>query len=156
MKLSLINFLVPETVIADMKVAKRSDSIRGLLSLLCDHKKITDRKVVLKDLMDREKKMSTGIGSGVAVPHCRTSGTDRAVAAFARIPEGVNFMSVDKIPVKLVFLLVSPLDVNDQHIRALARISRILGDRSIRSKLLRAGTSDDIYRIIKAEDAKRT
>ena len=130
--------------------------IEEMVDMLVADGLIKSRDAAIAAVLEREKKMSTGIGSGIAVPHCRTKGVRKGVAAFARVPNGVNFVSVDKEPVKLVFLMLSPKDAGDRHIRALARISRILGDRAIRSRLLRVRTARDIYRIIAEENAKRT
>jgi PTS system nitrogen regulatory IIA component len=105
-------------------------------------------------LEDRERLNSTALGEGVAIPHGKLAGVKRVVAAFGRSPAGVDFSSLDGKPTHLFFLLVAPEDSAGAHLKALARISRLLKDESFRTRLLRATDAGDLYRTIRTEDDK--
>ncbi len=113
-----------------------------------------DRDKLVQALEDREKLNSTALGEGVAIPHGKLSGLKRVVAAFARSPGGVDFSSLDGKPTHLFFLLVAPEDSAGAHLKALARISRLLKDESFRQRLLGASDRADLYRTIREEDDK--
>jgi len=103
-------------------------------------------------LMDRESLGSTGIGDGVAIPHGKVPGIDRLVAVFGRSRDGVQFHSLDGKPAHLFFLVVAPEHSAGMHLKALARISRLLKDARFRRSLIDARDADDLRRILKEED----
>lgn len=105
-------------------------------------------------LMGRESLGSTGIGDGVAIPHGKVPGLDRLVAAVGRSRTGVQFHSLDGKPAHLFFLVVAPEQSAGMHLKALARISRLLKDSRFRKSLLDAGNADDFRRILKEEDER--
>src|SRR2546428_630433 len=113
-----------------------------------------DRAKLVQALEDREKLNSTALGEGVAIPHGKLPGLRRVIAAFGRSPLGVDFSSLDGKPTHLFFLLVAPEDSAGAHLKALARISRLLKDESFRQRLMRATTAADLYRTIREEDDK--
>src|SRR2546427_312959 len=113
-----------------------------------------DRAKLVQALEDREKLNSTALGEGVAIPHGKLPGLRRVIAAFGRSPGGVDFSSLDGKPTHLFFLLVAPEDSAGAHLKALARISRLLKDESFRQRLMRATTAADLYRTIREEDDK--
>ena len=102
--------------------------------------------------MEREKLGSTGIGQGVAIPHGKSDSVESLVAALGVSKRGVDFESLDGEPVNLIFLLVAPPDSAGQHLKALARISRLLKDKFFRQALREAKSLEEIQRIIKEED----
>jgi PTS system nitrogen regulatory IIA component len=105
-------------------------------------------------LRERERLNSTAIGDGIAIPHGRLSGTKSVVAGFARSIAGVDFDSVDRQPTHLFFVLIAPDDAAAMHLKALARISRLLKDKAFREHLLALETREELYDAIVAEDAK--
>jgi len=105
-------------------------------------------------LRERERLNSTAIGEGIAIPHGRLSGIERVVAGFARSSAGVDFESVDRQPTRLFFVIIAPDDAAAMHLKALARISRLLKDRDFRERLLGLDTREALYDAIVAEDAK--
>ena len=105
-------------------------------------------------LEERERLNSTALGDGVAIPHGKLPGVRRVIAAFARSRAGVDFQSLDGKPTHLFFLLVAPEDSAGAHLKALARISRLLKDESFRQRLMRAGDGADLFRTIREEDEK--
>lgn len=105
-------------------------------------------------LLEREKLGSTAIGEGIAIPHGKLPNLSGVIAAFGRSRTGVDFTSLDGGPTHLFFLLVAPEDSSGAHLKALARISRLLRNKEFRSELLQANTREDIHKTIRTEDEK--
>ncbi len=99
-----------------------------------------DARAVFEALMERERLGPTGMGRGVAIPHARLTGVDRMIGYFARLEKGVDFDAADGAPVDLVLLLLAPEDAGADHLRALAKVSRLLRDEGRCAKL--RSTSD--------------
>lgn len=107
-----------------------------------------DAGEVLEALMTREQAGSTGVGGGVAVPHARLRDLDRMRGIFVRLESPVEFDAVDGRPVDLLFALLAPTDAGSEHLRALARVSRLLRQRDLRDQLRQAHTPDAIYALL--------
>jgi len=103
-------------------------------------------------LKDREDLGSTGIGGGIAIPHGKTKKIDTLIAAFARSREGIPFDAIDDQPVKLFFLLLAPEDSAGLHLKALAKISRMLKDPDFRQQLTDAKDAAELFQAIKEKD----
>ena len=127
------------------------DEMAGVLTTVYPE---IDRQRLSHILEEREKLGSTAIGGGIAIPHGKLPGLDHVLAVFGRSPAGVDFESVDGAPTKLFFLLVAPEDSSGMHLKALARISRLLKEGSVRERLLRCSDRAGLLRIIREEDAK--
>ena len=107
---------------------------------------------MLHVLLERERLGSTGIGDGIAIPHGKLSGLEEMVVSFGRSREGIAFEAMDGKPVHLFFLLMAPENSAGQHLKALAKISRMLKDANFRKSLLEAKMHEDLFRIIAAKD----
>ena len=105
-------------------------------------------------LWERERLGSTAIGDGIAIPHGKLPGLHQVLGAFGRHLQGVDFQSLDGRPTQLFFLLVAPEDSVGQHLKALARVSRLLKDRDFRARLLAAPDRVELCRIIHEEDER--
>jgi PTS system nitrogen regulatory IIA component len=105
-------------------------------------------------LWERERLGSTAIGDGIAIPHGKLPGLTGVIGAFGRHVAGVDFDSLDGSPTHLFFLLVAPEDSVGQHLKALARVSRLLKDRAFRDKLVAAADRAELFRLIREEDEK--
>ena len=103
---------------------------------------------VLEALMAREEEGSTGVGSGVAVPHARLKGLDRVRGVFVRLEAPVEFGSVDDQPVDLVFALLAPAEARTGHLRALARVARAMRQPKLRERLRQARTQDALHALL--------
>jgi PTS system nitrogen regulatory IIA component len=110
---------------------------------------------VLDALLEREQAGSTGVGHGVAVPHARVEGLDRMRGIFIRLEQPVEFGSIDDQPVDLIFALLAPENAGSEHLRALARVSRILRQGDLREQLRHARTPDAIH-VLLAQEARST
>lgn len=116
-----------------------------------DHSGIQSEAMV-DVLLDREKLGSTGIGDGIAIPHGKLKGLDSLVISFGRSREGIDFDAIDGKPVHIFFLLMAPESSTGQHLKALAKISRMLKDQEFRSDLMSARSAEEIYRKIAEKD----
>jgi len=107
---------------------------------------------MVKVLMEREKLGSTGIGDHIAIPHGKLNGLDDLIVAFGRSSRGIDFDAIDGKPVNLFFLLVAPEQSTCQHLKAVARISRMLKNYHFRKSLMEAKSKDELYQIIADKD----
>src|SRR6185369_12611528 len=122
-------------------------------TLAAVHSEIDAARLV-EVLLEREELGSTAIGEGIAIPHGKLAGVGNVVAAFGRSTGGIDFDSLDGNPTRLFVLLVAPEDSAGVHLKALARVSRLLKDKGFRERLFAAGDRDDLWATIQAEDAK--
>lgn len=153
--MKIMDFLKPEAVTANIQAKDKDGAIKELVDLLYKAGGIKDREKLVKILMNREALGSTGIGQGVGIPHGKSEGVMELVAAFGLSQKGVNFDSLDGEPVHIFFLLVAPHDSAGPHLKALARISRLLKDRIFRESLKQCKDEKSILRLIEDEDTKR-
>jgi fructose-specific phosphotransferase system IIA component len=131
----------------------KEDVIAELVEMLNAQKVLKDKNEVLDSVLMREKTRSTGIGSGIAIPHGKCKGVKQLYMAFGLAKEGIDFASIDGKPAKIIILLVSPLDQTGPHIQALAKISRLMLDTQFKKKLEKATTPEDVVQIIKEKEA---
>ena len=155
--MSIMEFLDDRAVSIDVKTQQKEDVIRELVGLLVKAGSIKDKDVhkLVQILLNREALGSTGIGQGVAIPHGKSDCVDRLIAAFAVSKNGVSFDSLDGEPVHLFFLLVAPENSTGPHLKALARISRLLKDKHFRDSLQAAKDEKALLKIIRDEDERR-
>ncbi|MCK4660915.1 MAG: PTS sugar transporter subunit IIA [Phycisphaerae bacterium] len=146
--MKLTDIVAPECIRVPLHSSTKEDVITELVDLLAEHERISDREEVLKSVMDREATRSTGIGHGLAVPHCKTAACVKLVAAIGKPAKPLDFESKDGQSVDLVVLLISPLDQTGPHIQALARISRLMLTEHCRNDLACAQSGADVIRVI--------
>lgn len=152
--MKIVDFL-PEDLVFPALGAKTKEGVleelaRGLAAV---HPEIDAARLV-EVLLEREKLGSTAIGDGIAIPHGKLPGLGAVLGAFGRHPGGLDFQSLDGAPTKLFFLLVAPEDSAGLHLKALARVSRLLKDAAFRARLVEAGDREALYRMIREEDEK--
>lgn len=150
MKIS--NFLKPSQIIADLKGNTKEEIITELITIFKDDNRVNDIEKMKEAVLDREKKMSTGVGKGFALPHGKTESITEILAAFGRVKQGIDYEALDNQPVFLVFLLVGKENLVGPHIKLLSRISRMMNKDEFREKLMLAETADEIYSIIQDEE----
>lgn len=151
-KMKILDFLSQECVITDAKGVTKKEVITELAALLARQKKLPSGDKVVQALLEREALGSTGIGQGIAIPHCKSDDAKEITAALGISKRGIAFDALDGEPVYLVFLLIAPRDSAGDHLKALAKISRLLKDKFFRQALREAKGSEDVVRIIKEED----
>lgn len=146
MKIS--DMIVEGLVIDDLAGGSKLDVLREFARLLYDNGKVPDKEGLTQVLVARESLGSTGIGDGVAIPHGKLKGLGEMVMAFGRSKRGVDYDSLDGEPAHLFFMLVAPEDAPGDHLKALARISRLMKNRGVRDSLMKASDAKEIRRVI--------
>jgi nitrogen PTS system EIIA component len=152
--LTLMEILSGRSVVVGLKGQNKREVLEELVNSLEVGDKITDRDKVLDAVLLREEIMSTGIGHGIAIPHGKSEYVTELGGVLGIKKEGVDFDALDGKPTYIFFLLVSPLDVSGPHIKALARISRLLKGEDFRQKLIAAADNEDAIAIIEEEEKK--
>ena len=152
MKISEI--LNKHLLIPNLQSKNKKGVLEELAGVLVTQGKLPDLENVVEVLLDREKLGSTGIGDGIAIPHGKIRDLGGVVASFGRSREGVDFESIDQKPTHLFFLLVAPENSAGIHLKALARISRLLKDPNFRKRLMEAEDEEALFQIISEEDAR--
>lgn len=152
--MKITDFLDEASIIQDLRSITKKGVLEELSNVLVQSGKLPDRDKVVEVLLEREKLGSTGIGDGIAIPHGKMKEIEGLVTSFGRSKKGINFESIDNKPTYLFFLLIAPENSAGIHLKALARISRLLKDPSFRNRLMEAKDSHDLFGIITEEDEK--
>ncbi|MCR5873726.1 PTS IIA-like nitrogen regulatory protein PtsN [Phenylobacterium sp. J426] len=143
-----IGDLLDRTAISLRVSASSKRQVLAVVAEIAARKLGLDAGDILDALMEREAAGSTGVGHGVAAPHARLEGLDRMRGVFVRLEQPVEFDAVDDKPVDLIFALFAPKDAGADHLRALARVSRLLRQAELREQLRQARTTDAIYALL--------
>jgi mannitol/fructose-specific phosphotransferase system IIA component (Ntr-type) len=143
--------LTKEAVALHLQSDTKEGIIEELLDLLVASGKVKDRKAAMKAVMERERRMSTGLQNGIAIPHGKTDTIESLVAALGLKPEGVPFESLDGKPAQIFLMTLSPASRTGPHIQFLADISRLLHDPAVRQRVLDAQTEDELVEILAGE-----
>lgn len=149
----IADILTVDRVEAGMTVPNKKGLFQ-LLAVAAGRKTGLEAKAIAAALTDREKIGSTGFGGGVALPHARLGGLDDVFGYFVRLANPVDFQSVDKLPVDLVFLILSPPDAGADHLKALAAVSRVLRDRNTVAKLRGARSRDALFALLSGLESR--
>jgi len=152
-----MDFLSKKAILTDIKSSKKEDVIKELVDTLIATDDIEKRcrNKLFEALMTRESLGSTAIGQGIAIPHAKSDCVSKLVAAFGVSKKGVDFDSLDGEPAYIFFLLVAPQDSAGPHLKALARISRLLKDKYFRDSLRACTDEKAVIKIITQEDEKK-
>jgi PTS system nitrogen regulatory IIA component len=150
--MTLLDILTPASTVVGLESNTKEEIIGELVDLLQVGDSITDRQKVLQAVLDREQIMSTGIGDGIAIPHGKSDSVVRLTAALGTHKRGVDFEALDGEPAHVFFLLVSPANVSGPHIKALARISRLLKNDELKKRLVEATSAEGILTAIETEE----
>lgn len=144
----LTELLTPDRIKIPLVSTGKEELLRELVDIAARDAGLSDHSEVLRAVMDREQVLSTGIGSGVAIPHGKSASVTRLVLAAGVAPAGVDFEALDGRPVQLFFLLVGPDSAAGDHVKALSRISRLLRRELFRDRLTRASTPQEFYDVL--------
>ncbi len=155
--MKIMDFLSKKAISTDIKSTQKEEVIKELVDSLVFAEEIEKRcrNKLIDALMTRESLGSTAIGQGIAIPHAKSDCVDKLVAAFGISKKGVDFDSLDGEPAYIFFLLVAPQDSAGPHLKALARISRLLKDKYFRDSLRACPDDKAIVKIISQEDEKK-
>ena len=153
--MKIADFLEEKAVTAELKSTDKDSILKELVGLLADAGVIKDNEEMVKILLEREALGSTGIGNGIAIPHGKSEKIKKLTAALGICRGGMDFNSLDGEPVYIFFLLIAPEEAPGPHLKALARISRLLRDKFFRERLKTASDVKTILEIITEEDQKK-
>ncbi|TYB33318.1 MAG: PTS sugar transporter subunit IIA [Flexistipes sinusarabici] len=128
--------------------------LSDLVEILYDKGLLEDKKGAYNALVDREKLGSTGVGEEVAIPHAKLDSIDDVIVLLAISKEGIEFDSLDKQPVKVIFLVLASVKKMNLHLKTLARISRLIKSTDFKSRVLNASSKREILNILNEEEAK--
>jgi nitrogen PTS system EIIA component len=145
--MDIADLITPDSVIATLRVASKKQALQELARRAAPLIDMPERQV-FEVLVERERLGSTGLGMGIAIPHGKLAGLRRLHGLFARLERPVDFMAVDDRPVDLIFALLAPEDAGADHLKALARISRLLRSAAICEKLRGTDNADALYALL--------
>ncbi len=152
--MNLSDLLTKDVIRIPLENTEKNRIIEEMVDILASQNRVTDRDAVLQAVLDRERVMSTGMGDGVAIPHAKSDGVSELVSAFGITRQDVDFKSIDEKPVRLIFLLVGPVDQTGPHLKALSRISRLMHRKEFRDRLSSSHSSEEVIEAIKKEEQK--
>jgi PTS system nitrogen regulatory IIA component len=148
----ITDFLSAETIIPALASEEKNAALEEMAESLAAHYQGLDKNRVFEVLSERERISTTAIGEGVAIPHGKLPDVERVLGIFARSPQGVDFGSLDGAPTHLFFVLIAPVNAAADHLKALARISRLLKDDGFRRRLLAGQTRQELFTLIAEAD----
>ena len=150
--MNLTEILHPDCIKVPLAGKDKESAITELVDLLDKAGLLTDKELALETVFMREKTRSTGIGSGIAIPHGKCKAVKELVMAVGIGAEPIDFASVDGKPVKIILLLVSPVDRTGPHIQALAQISRLMLDNQFKESFEKATSAQQAYELLSSRE----
>jgi len=149
---------IPEAFLCDLEPADKEDAIRQLVDALVGADVFTTRKgnAIAKEVIERERQASTGIGSGVAIPHARTKAVDRVILTFGRVAGGFDFAATDGRKVSVICLLLTPAAAADDHLAAMKSIVAIVRDNYQCKRLIGCKTPESFIGLLKELDGVKS
>lgn len=151
--MKICEVLNKSTIIPELKATTKEEAIDELLNVFSNDERVIDLQGVRFSVMEREKIMSTGVGHGFGIPHCKTNKVTEILAAFGKTKEPINFEALDGNPVNLIFLLIGKDNLVAPHIKLLSRISLLMNNDEVRESLNNAKTAEDIYAIFQSQES---
>lgn len=141
------DLLIPEGVVADLKATSKKQALQDLAKRAAEVSGLHER-AIFDVLMERERLGTTGVGNGIAIPHGKLASLERLHGLFARLEQPIDFHAIDERPVDLIFVLLAPENAGADHLKALARISRLLRNNGICDKLRGTDSAEALFAIL--------
>jgi fructose-specific phosphotransferase system IIA component len=148
----VFSLITPDCISVALKGNSKKEIIAELVDLLASRRKLLDRDLVLHDILEREKTMSTGMQHSIALPHAKTDGVNALAIAIGIKKEGIDFESIDGSKTKLVILMVSSKKTSGPHVQFLASISALLKNDELREAVINAQTPEEVSRLLRTRD----
>jgi mannitol/fructose-specific phosphotransferase system IIA component (Ntr-type) len=146
---SLQELADPRLFFPDLAASTRDAALLEMARRLAGAGVITDPVELASRLSQRERDGCTGLGSGIAIPHCRVKGLPSVVLSVGISAAGIDFGAADGVPVTILFLLLSPMDAPGEHLTALARLSRMVRTPALLDELRHAESAEAIRRVLR-------
>ena len=150
--MKITDILNEQVVRVNLPGTSKAEIIDAMITLAAAQEKVLDKQKMRDAILEREKIMSTGVGSGFAIPHGKTDAVSDIIGAFAVTAQPIDYQSLDEQPVRIVFLLVGRDNMVGPHIKLLSRISRLMNKEEFRNRLIGAKTSQEILEIFRQEE----
>ncbi|HEY6952714.1 MAG TPA: PTS sugar transporter subunit IIA [Bacteroidota bacterium] len=151
--MKITDILSERVIVTKLPGSTKSEILNAMIDLAASSERVIDKEKMRSAILEREKIMSTGVGSGFAIPHGKTDAVQDIVAAFAITDQPIDYQSLDDQPVRIVFLLVGKDNSVGPHIKLLSRISRLMNKEEFRKKLIDAESPSEILQIFKQEES---
>jgi PTS system nitrogen regulatory IIA component len=145
--MEIADLIRPDAIVPSLRVTSKKQALQELSRRAAELTSVAERRI-FEVLVERERLGTTGVGNGIAIPHGKLSELNRLHALFARLETPIDFDSIDEQPVDLICVLLAPEGAGADHLKALARVSRLLRDRSVCEKIRGSESADAIYAII--------
>ncbi len=145
--MDLSDLITPDRVFSGRKAPSKKQALLDLSTVAASETGLSER-VIFEALMERERLGTTGVGQGIAIPHAKLAGLPSLYGFFASLVEPIDFEAIDEQPVDLVFLLLAPDTAGAEHLKALARISRLLRNKSVCEKIRAATDSAALFALL--------
>lgn len=145
--MKITDILSLETIEIFYPASSKSQMLDELVEIASKSGMLNDKSIALKDVLEREEIMSTGVGKGIALPHAKSKSVDGSVAALALLKNPIDFDSLDGEPVNIVFMLLGPENNVGLHLRLLSKVSRLMNNDSFRLHLLECKQKDDVIKL---------
>jgi PTS system nitrogen regulatory IIA component len=152
--MDIADLITPVAVIPNLRATSKKQALQDLAKKAAELTGLNER-AVFDVLLERERLGTTGVGNGIAIPHGKLANLDRLHGLFARLERPINFESIDEQPVDLIFLLLAPESAGADHLKALARVSRLLRDKGVCEKLRGTDNADGLYALLTESPASR-
>jgi PTS system nitrogen regulatory IIA component len=152
--MEVTDLIRPHAVVPNLRVTSKKQALQELSRRAADLIDLPERRI-FDVLVERERLGTTGVGNGIAIPHGKLSELTDLQAMFARLETPIDFEAIDEQPVDLICVLLAPESAGADHLKALARISRLLRDRNVCEKLRGSDSADAIYAILTESAASR-
>jgi PTS system nitrogen regulatory IIA component len=152
--MDIADLITPAAVIPNLRATSKKQALQDLAKKAAELTGLHER-AVFDVLLERERLGTTGVGNGIAIPHGKLANLDRLHGLFARLERPINFESIDEQPVDLIFLLLAPETAGADHLKALARVSRLLRDKGVCEKLRGTDNADGLYALLTESPASR-
>ena len=152
----ILDLIDPQCVKVDLKSTRKKELAREMVDLLFQAKKIKAKGKVEEAMMERERKGTTGIGDGIAIPHIMCPEVSQTLVVFGQSKKGINFAAVDGKPVYLVFLLIGPAEDAMFHLKILARLCRFLHNSLFKEALLKAESKEEVIQAFVEEEKRES
>jgi PTS system nitrogen regulatory IIA component len=152
--MEIAELITLEGVVPNLRATSKKQALQDLARRAAEITGLAER-AIFDVLIERERLGTTGVGNGIAIPHGKLASVTRIYGLFARLEKPIDFDSIDEQPVDLIFLLLAPESAGADHLKALARISRLLRDKSVCEKLRGTETADGLYALLTESTASR-
>jgi len=144
------DLITTKSVVANLRATSKKQAIQDLAKKAAEITGLHER-AIFEVLMERERLGTTGVGNGIAIPHGKLANLDKLYGLFARLEKPIDFQSIDEQPVDLIFLLLAPETAGADHLKALARVSRLLRDKTVCDKLRGTDQNEALYALLTEE-----